>query len=334
MFVEIHTTDRSAFKRCRQRWDFSSNLRMNLEPKRPIDPLWFGIGAHRAWASYYDPETPRSYDIGMNTFRSYVTDWIARQGTDLSEDQELWAKEMLELGEGIFDYYFGWAPTHDDFDVIWVEKSFNVEIPHMPGVDYSFRVDGLVQDKHERLWILEHKTAASFPQDEEWLALDDQCGSYLWALRSLGINCEGVIYNTLRKKPPMRLRRLKDGTLSVAKNQDTTYDLALAAIKADYGSKKSKVPVKYLDYLDFLRTKPNNFVRRMPVRRSTRELDLLGEELHLEVLDMVNAPTIYRSPSRINCSGCPFIAPCIAKWDGSDYKWLLEQNYQEREKVV
>jgi hypothetical protein len=92
-----------------------------------------------------------------------------------------------------------------------------------------------------------------------------------------------------------------------------------------------KVPKHYWEFLDQLKYKPNNFVHRTSVRRNRREIQILGEALRYEVLDMLNNPAIYRSPSRINCSSCPFISPCILKWEGGDAQYLLDSEFRPRE---
>lgn len=170
--------------------------------------------------------------------------------------------------------------------------------------------------------------------------MDDQVGSYLWALMQTEEiqevlaqygqkYIEGVFYNSLRKKAPVQLRELKNGGFSVNKMQDTTFDVALAQLRAEYG--QGRIPSKYHDYLKYLRdVKPNNFIKREFVRRNQHEIKMIGESMRYEVLEMVNNPYIYRSPSRINCSGCPFVAPCLQKWEGGDYEGTLAMNYQVR----
>jgi len=346
--VSIHTSDRTNFKRCRQRWDFSSNIRGNLEPKKPVTPLWFGTGIHEALAAYYDPEVgqpvgtgntylkkgigilqraPRDPDYGIFVFENFVDGWLTSLG-EPSEDQYLWAKENRELGLGMLGNYFKWARINDNFEVIWVEKEFKVEIPGMPGISYSFRCDGLIKTKHHT-WLLEHKTTAQFPDQTEWLMMDDQCGSYLWGLTQLDppVYAEGVVYNELKKKTPQPLRSLMSGGFSVNRSQDTTFNLAVETLRSEYG----KIPKHYWEFLDFLKYKPDNFIKRTPVRRNRKEIELLGGMLRHEVLDMLDNPSIYRSPSRINCSSCPFIAPCILRWEGGDFQYLLDIEFQERE---
>lgn len=335
MRVSVHTTDRSSFKRCRQRWDFSSNLRMNLEPKTPITPLFFGTNVHAALADYYDPGTPQDGEHAILTFKAKTIAHLA-QFEQPSTEQIKWVDDQLELGEGMLKHYFATVNTlpelpDSDFEVVLVEQNMNVTIPGLPGVSYNFTLDGLVLDRWGRYWILEHKTAAQMFEDQEWLANDDQCGSYLWALTRLDppIYAEGVIYNTLRKKAPVQLRELVNGGLSTNKTQDTTFGIALAQCIDYYGSKKN-IPEKMKEYLRTLKDKPENFVQRVPVRRNRNEIQILGNMLRYEVLDMINNPTIYRNPSRINCSGCPFLAPCIMKWEGSDPGYYLDSQYRKR----
>lgn len=305
---------------------------MNLEPKTPITPLFFGTNVHAALADYYDPSWNfRDGYRAIEVFRTKTLDYLLQFDQPDSEKIK-WVDDQLILGTGMLEnYFFTYAPEHDDFEVIYVERSdMEVPIPGMPGVSYTFTLDGLVKDKHDRYWILEHKTAAQLFEDQEWLSNDDQCGSYLWALTQLDppIFAEGVIYNSIRKKVPSQLRRLINGGFSVAKNQDTTFEIAISTIRSEYG----KVPKQYWEFLDMLKEKPQNFVQRVHVRRNRKEIQILGESLRNEVLDMVNNPTIYRSPSRINCAGCPFLAPCIMKWEGSDYQYYLDSQYTRRQK--
>lgn len=305
--------------------------------------MWFGIGAHIAMAAYYDPSSPRSASVGIDAFEQYCRNWLAASESPSIEDEE-WVAELRDLGIGVLNTYFTFAQKNDRFDVIFVEHEYNVDIPGLPGVRYNFRVDGLVVDEHGRVWLLEHKTAASLTEgDQEWLLMDDQVGSYIWALlqtedvqkvlADLGKDSiEGVFYNSLRKKKPQQLRVLQSGLYSAAKNQDTTFDIAYAQLCEEYG--KGKVPVKYHELLRILRDKEtemgNNFVKREFVRRNQYEIRKIGEFMREEVLDMINNPTIYRSPSRINCSGCPFVGPCLSKWEGGDYKFIIENNYRVR----
>jgi hypothetical protein len=38
--------------------------------------------------------------------------------------------------------------------------------------------------------------------------------------------------------------------------------------------------------------------------------------------------SLYKSPSRYNCSGCPFVDPCELHETGADYRPLLRAGYE------
>jgi hypothetical protein len=332
----IHTSDRLAFKQCRQKWQFASPLQMDLEPDRPVMPLWFGIGIHRALGAYYDPCTPRHPGLGLETFRQFCHDEVLKY-----EDREgiLWQEtrqqfeEHEALGIAMLEHYFDWCEKEDGrdggFEVIWVEREFFIRIPGVEAI-YSFRVDGLLRDAHGRFWVLDHKTSVQIPDRFDWLDKDEQVGSYLWALQILlGIQIEGFYYNMLRKKAPRPLTLLKSGHLSANKQQDTTFSHAKRQLQEFY---PDGIPRYYKDLLDHLRAKGNRFFHRQIVRRNQKELANLGRVIAAEAKDMIT-PTveITRNPTRWNCSGCPFVAPCTSKWEDSDWRFILDHAFRPKE---
>jgi len=57
--IPIHASDRGAFKRCRQYWDWSSPSRSNLVQRADLlgikPELWFGTGIHYCLEQHYNP---------------------------------------------------------------------------------------------------------------------------------------------------------------------------------------------------------------------------------------------------------------------------------------
>src|SRR5580765_1592866 len=126
MRISVHTSDRTSFKRCRQRWDFSSNLRMNMEPKSPVTPLFFGSNMHAALADYYEPSTPRLPESAVNVFLAKTNKYLD-QFDVIDEEKEIWINDQIDLGTGMLGYYFSQCNNLDlmpdtDWQVIWVEK--------------------------------------------------------------------------------------------------------------------------------------------------------------------------------------------------------------------
>src|SRR6185436_15978480 len=65
----VRTSDRSNFRRCRRRWNWSSHLRQALSPREHASPLWFGSGCHFAWEDFHGYH---QYLHPRDAFRAYV----------------------------------------------------------------------------------------------------------------------------------------------------------------------------------------------------------------------------------------------------------------------
>lgn len=199
-------------------------------------------------------------------------------------------------------------------------------------VYYQGRVDTLWRDKYGFLWIVDHKTTGQFGNTNH-LEMDEQTGSYCWALQvMLDLPIRGVIYNELLKsypEPPKQNKPTKKEPIvfSQDKRQNTTAKIYEETL-AEHGVSM----VGYLDFLSWLRENERPYFRRTEVHRSQRELQLLGERICVEAIDMLNNPRIYPHPRPgwNGCDGCFFRAPCLAKMDGSDPEFLLSEDFHVR----
>lgn len=356
----IRTSDRSYFRTCRLKWDFTSKLRQDLEPKSPQTFYDFGTSIHKGLEAYYDPRLWGKEELRQLAARTdfFASERAFRQSAkadspygDLPFEQDQEFDNRTALGGGMLEHYFLWAPKQDNFKPVKTEIEFEVKIPvpedislpngfyNLQGnlfafcrehkevhpVVYQGRVDLLVEDEHGFYWIVDHKTAAQFG-NTAYLDVDDQCGSYIWALRRvLHLPIRGVLYNRLLKAAPHPPAVLKNGGLSQNKQQRTTYDLFLVAMQEHnqpYGD--------YAEYLDYLKNKPNGFFSRVPVHRGDEEDKTTERRILMEAIDMLNDPSIYPNPGMFICMGCAFMQPCVATADGSDLKWIMDSLYRKR----
>ena len=106
-----------------------------------------------------------------------------------------------------------------------VEVEYKFEVPlnliyQGQPVVYRGIIDLILEDSQGNLAIMDHKTCESF-QSMEWLKLDEQLTSYMWALEELMRQPVRVgIYNELLKSScPSPVELLKTGKLSTAKNK-------------------------------------------------------------------------------------------------------------------
>ena len=321
----IHTSERKTFKTCRQNLDVNSPNRMALEPNREAQALRLGTAIHAGLEVLYEPTTWNVDRTSIHALAllAFIKAYPAPDGDDN------WEAEVA-LGKGMLEAYFSWARTEDiGLTPLSVEQKFEVELQlTWPMLNeptfYAGRLDAIVQDRHGDYWIMDHKTAGKF-DPEEFLVMDEQVTSYCWAMQHvLGIPIAGFIYNELRKDVAHPPEVLKNGTLSKNKQQNTTHDLYLAKIR-----ELGQEPFIYNDILEHLLAQGNKFFRRTFVRRSPRELQLAGDRIVLEASDMLNDPSIYPNPDR-HCTWCSFKAPCLARMDGSDYEWILTENFHKK----
>lgn len=348
------TTDRSIFKSCRQKWHWTSFQRENYVPVVTPRPLEFGTALHEAWATYYDPDL---WSLGpeqkqtlvearfLTVIQEQKSRYFALQDNyDLPWELEQEFEERKALGLGMLRNYVRWAPTVDNFTPVKVEVDFEVPITnpdtgeqmicacHGWPVFYQGRIDGIVRDIYGGYWILEHKTAGQF-MDDSFLVLDDQCTSYAWALAQIGVRVRGILYNEALKdfpEPPQMLKSVRESRrFSVNRSQRTTYDIYLKTIQ-----EAGENIAAYADFLEFLREKGNGFFRRTTVYRNDGELEIVGRRIYDEACDQLNPDLrIYPNPNRFSCMGCSFRQPCIAKQEGTDHEFILNESglYSRRE---
>jgi hypothetical protein len=219
------------------------------------------------------------------------------------------------------------------FDALWVKEAQRHELViwqdnQWVPVVYQGRVDLIVREllPPHRYWIWDHKTVGQMGSTE-WLEMDDQGGSYIWALREkLGLNIAGVVYNQLLKDYPKPPVALQGGGFSKNKQQRTTYEVYRRTLE------EAGEPLEpYADFLNFLRAQPDRFNRRVQIHRSTTEIANLERAICLEAMDMLGNPAIYRNAGPFNCMGCAYKAPCLAHADGQDVEFILNQYYRKRD---
>src|SRR5215472_12680284 len=230
----IRTSERTAFGRCPQRWEWAYRWGLRSK-KKPADALWFGIGVHEALADWYG----EGYDRGLDpwkTWRDWVGDEVRFIKANLTERDRSWFDEPVyeeagRLGIEMLRAYVDEYGEDDHLEVIAIEQPFEIDLEVNDEIIATFasRFDGAAID-HERgeIVLLEHKTAGSIKTAH--LALDNQAGSYFAVativLREQGIigpkdTIDAIMYNFLRKSRPDQRQRddrgrylNKDGSVS------------------------------------------------------------------------------------------------------------------------
>jgi len=349
--LELHVSDALIFRDCRRRWKLGSMTQMNLEPDRPITALWMGTAVHYGLEHYYKLPDPIHPEVMLEATDLYLQGQIKsirEQTAGLTDAQDEELLKGINMVMGILEHYASWAPTWDVpgnswaveerhpiiSEVVATEQKFSMPLmvdgEEVPGVMVHGRMDGVIRDQEERLWVLEHKTAAQI-RERHHLLMDEQPGVYMVAAAHiLGEPCVGVLYNIMRKKLPAVPERLVAGGITVRKNIDTTYTMYMLALEA---AGQDPCTPKYAEILDILAVKGNTFFKRVPVERSPTVLNNLMRRLQLVAHDM-KFGEIYASPNPFKCSMCAFEPVCIAMEDGAHWQDILRTQYRVRRPEV
>lgn len=342
--VALHTHDRISFRRCRRKWQFSSPFRYHLKPRADrigTNPhLWFGSGIHFALEDFH----------GYNKFGDPVKAFQAYCDAFELEELPEGAAELLELGQGMLDYYKQWEPAHAKWKTVWldgkplVEQKFSLVLEEVPyevdgkpvEVVYHGTFDRIVEDEQGDWWILDYKTAKSY--DSSKLDLDTQISAYCWAAEQwYNRPIAGMIYLQMIKTVPKQPRITTKG-VSTDKRQKTTRAIYKQALINYYGT-VDKAPEAAISFLNDLAYEEDQFgdafIKYDLVTRN--EEAKLSAYRHIidEGKEMTNKDlAIYPNPTR-DCSwDCPFKSVCIAQEEGADWEYLLETDYEVRPETM
>jgi hypothetical protein len=337
--LEIRGSEASTFQRCRLKWKYSWVDK--LKPKRPNGKLWFGTLFHKYLEVLYKTDN----------YLEATSEWInVFHETDTSRMEQVELDELFNLLSKVsFNYDRKWYDENTKQRTIATELTFR--IPYNDDLMYYGTIDRIYLDEDNRLWFTDYKTVASLDQYEDNAEMDRQISRYWWAIQKLkegegevlegqdwvtslgsrlfiagqGKEIAGFVYDIIKKDYPHPPEVLKKGDLSKAKNQKTSYDLYLQALNDNNLHIDA-----YQDILDYLKTKPDGFFRRVQVFRTQGEVDASLDELAEVAKDMVN-PRMYRHITK-DCSwDCDFKGLCQASMDGSNVDMLINLMFDKED---
>ncbi len=293
-----------------------------------------GTGGHYALEDYHGYNY---YKHPVEAFRAYNQAYRLhiQKTPNLVLPEEI--DEQLELGEAILEYYLLWLKNRDPLETLWVDGKPQCEIKgsiplpqlaneHYDEVYYQFTLDRVVVIEGE-LWVLDYKF-----YNRDWVTapeFDSQMSAYIWAASCLYDRpVAGAILEKHFKKIPKDPRILRNGDLSGAKDQDTTYHQYREVMIDMYGS-VDKSPPNCRETLTVLAAKEgpesDGFIQRMRTTRTEIEIGSIGAQIMMEGADMLNKDLpLYKNDTK-DCSwDCGFSDICLMMDQGHDWEGALE----------
>jgi len=202
-------------------------------------------------------------------------------------------------------------------------------------VTYGGRIDCVMESLVDgRQWIFDWKTAAQLSEDRnEFLLLDDQISSYVWALYELDIDCAGFVYVEQRKAStdepePMKTirlgRRFSTGKTTVTCGAEI-YERTVAENDAE-----AYAAGLYDEFIEWLK-KNSKLHAAYEVHRNAEEIMQTKLMVAYEAMDIIDQNLrIYPNAGRFSCGSCAFRQPCLEANGGGDYQYALDTMFDKR----
>lgn len=324
-FEVAQSTIRS-WRRCRAQYDY--RYVQLLTRKRPIVQLIRGTMLGKcfdALAANRQAKKPVSSDVTvMRVLQPYIKEY-----SKLFNDEKEYYGDIINEVERISVKYA--TIYHDDgLTYLLGPNKLPYELPVCvelaPGIVFTGHIDKMPEDKHGRVWDMDHKSHKSIPDPEDRFS-DLQQVFYQWAMPLSGYpKPTGVIWDYVRTKPPAIPEQLKNGELTKRKNIDTDFDTYMGEL-----SRHDLNPSDYKEILGPLKQRGNmDFFLRVPLPSPSPELiknvveDAKASAIEMKKLGGVSkVRTIQR-----DCKGCEFYAVCSAEYRGLDSSFIRKSEYQ------
>lgn len=351
--MDVRGSEYQSFLTCRKQW--YHQWVEGIEPKRPNNKLFFGTLFHKWLESYYNNKC-NSLQADLETSL-----WFNDQDTSGMEQTEI--DELKTLFMGVSEnYHKTYGESDKEWKILATEVEFLVLLQddiYMTGtIDLVYEVDGKIR-------FADHKTVASLQMYEEKSKMDRQISRYWWALEMIsqgigrvkdrtpgndrwisfpdleGKEIDGFDYNLIAKDFPKEPKVLKSGKLSTDKAQKTTYDKYKAKV-FELGLYDTG---EYDEMLTMLKNKPDQFLKRVDVKRTKAELESAAYEFMYTAGDMwdvrllldgnkhnVDALT-YRNIGTHCEHMCNFKTLCQTTIEGGNVGMVKNLGYKKREDV-
>jgi len=329
------------FIRCSKAYDFKYDYPVRemgkqgeLHPRKLSEGLRKGGWMHKLMQAYW-LETAGIGDGWAVLHEELSEKW---EKSMFDEERELYADLPTECSRLMRAYLRYYKSDDEFFKIVRLPKGqpaveFIIEVPLReyglgPHV-FKGQIDLMVRDLEiGGLWVRDAKWVKTIPGPDERM-MSPQNIMYVWALRKLGHDVRGFIYDYGRTKSPSEPYILQNGSVTLRKNIDTDVYSYLKAIRKAHGKKwKSFAKTVYKEKLLDLKARETLWFRRERIPVDGPRLEIGFQEYIQACKNIVNRGGALRN-YLYNCKwNCDFHEPCVAEFQGLDISRLMKTNYR------
>jgi hypothetical protein len=340
------------YRRCRREWDLGSQVRQRYAQKLPSMEWAFDKAIRDALAVYYFPAMDdwnraivrplalKGFERSMQESRKSHEKWAP-----YSEEEEAAFQDALALGQAMLTNYFVWAAALDDFDSIFADHDIWAPIPdpaspvHDLGtldgrpMRYMGRMDQLIADPDDELWIVDHRVVRGDWTPNEELIEDEVLRSHCWHTQIAypQMLIAGTITNELlvdgqRDAPPVYEFVERDQRTMIGSRHVQTRRSPLSMEPSSTPAARSAATTQ--DYVSL--QQDNGLFRRTVIRRNQETMKATGVRVAEDAMQ-IRDPGVPVPPTFSSfCAQCEFKQPCDAMEAGGDWEAILEEHFYQR----
>lgn len=235
------------------------------------------------------------------------------------------------------------------YRAVCIEEEFLLPIlnPHSDRLsmsrtfDYAGKVDLIVDDPTQpgKRWLMDHKSSSediSNPASDFWLRLRNatQPSHYQLALKQLGIEIDGCIWDVIRK-PTIRPRKLTKAERQEISDHRTYFGISVNLVQAP----ENETPILYgARVLADIREQPGKYYQRQIVPRTSEDLYEYASELFglsTRIRDAARTNQFFKTGEPHSCTlynrSCEYLPLCAR--EGSELDYLRQDPHEELEGV-
>lgn len=309
MFV-VSNSKLNTWRRCH--YSYYLKYALKLERKLKPGPLQRGVVIHECLENW---NNGKSWKKPLKKYReNFYKNTFEEERVELGDIPQM-VQELLEA----YTHFY----TEEEFE--YLQNELHFELPLTQDIAIQGYIDSIVKDKNGRVWSMENKTYARTP-DRDFLIFNPQSATYNWALKQLGYEPEGMLWNIIKAKEPTKPKLTqKTQQLSVAKLDSTPYTVRKGIIELGLD------PEDYQDFID--KHDYSNYFYRHQIRLNQKVVDSIMEDT------ISTAQEIYDQGGKLkdknlgkDCSWCSYKSICQAELMGLDVDYIIEAEYQVRKK--
>lgn len=331
------------FRRCQKqysfRYDYAEKLglepSLEMVPKQPSVPLKRGSWLHALQEAHH-----QEWAGVEGADWQIVHDQLTEEYNKLfEEERELMGDLPTECARLFRAYLKRWQADTERYTIAKMGNGhpaieFVIEVPLTKWqIDEPFkgRIDLMVHDSDiGGLWIWDAKWVKTIPPQDERM-MSPQALMYVWALRKLGYDVRGFVFNYGRTKPPTIPPVLKrSGLLTMRRSLDCDVHTYVEEIRKLHGTDWKEAAYSiYREKILELRGREAMWFRREQIPTEPHRINQALVEFLTTILDIRSRRK--KNPPRsyfYNCKfSCGYHDLCVAEFNGLDIEPLIKYNY-------